>query len=571
MNIRSLTLQWNKRHWALLASLLLVFCLVVPQWASAHAYIVKASPEENELLATAPQRLTLEFNESLQTAFYNIRITGPDGNQADDGNMLIDPERPHILETGLKSGLADGTYAVSWKAVSADGHPISGTYVFHIGEPSGAPAGFKDLASGSGATGGPLKWILSFTDWIQYLGLSILLGTLAFLLLGIAPASLVREPLDAPGSHKLLWISYAATSLAALVSLPLNTLYESGVTLNEFSWALIGSALKLTSFGQIWILQMLIAMLIAVTLLSGYDLDRSLRVRTWSSYGSMVLILGWMLTHAMTGHPAAAEQQVLAITMDFVHLAAAAFWIGALTAMAVCLPSLTDRLPVKLRGELYWATLRRFTVWGIGAVAVLFATGIYSSLVILPAPLLNSLFSTTYGWVLIGKILLLMLMIGFAWYHAKRAKQATGNRLSSSLKAELVTGAVILALAAILTHLSPGQPAPTGPYQGTQTIDDGTEVTLQVSPNATGENQFEVSIKRADGTVINDLEQVTLSLTHLDMDMGIYEITIPKNETGIYQADDYISMPGKWNIQVHALTRSLDALDAEFEIEVASP
>jgi len=64
---------------------------------------------------------------------------------------------------------------------------------------------------------------------------------------------------------------------------------------------------------------------------------------------------------------------------------------------------------------------------------------------------------------------------------------------------------------------------------------------------------------------------VTLSLIHLDMDMGIYEITIPKNDTGIYKAEDYISMPGKWNIKVHALTRSLDALDAEFKIEAVKP
>lgn len=150
MNVRILTPRWNKRHWALLTGLPLVLCLVMPQWASAHAYIVKASPDENELLATAPRWLTLEFNESPQTAFYDIKITGPDGNQAGDGNVQIDPERPHILEASLKTGLGDGTYAVNWKAVSADGHPISGAYVFHIGEPSGAPAGLKDLASGSG-------------------------------------------------------------------------------------------------------------------------------------------------------------------------------------------------------------------------------------------------------------------------------------------------------------------------------------------------------------------------------------------------------------------------------------
>lgn len=565
------TLNWGKRHWALVTCLLLVCCLVMPQWASAHAYIVKASPGENEILVAAPERLTLEFNESLQTAFYDIKITGPDGTQADDGKVQIDVDRPHILETGLRAGLGNGTYAVNWKAVSADGHPIQGAYVFHIGEPSGSPAGLSDLTSGSGSTGGPLKWIVSLTDWIQYLGLSVILGTLAFLLLRIAPTSMTREPMDVPGSYRLLWISYAAASFAALVSLPLNTLYESGVALSELSWALIGSALKLTSFGQIWMLQILLVMLLAVTILSGYDRDRSIRARIWSSYGSLVLVLGWLFTHAMTGHPAAADQRALAIAMDFIHLIGAAFWIGALTAMAICLPPLADKLPSKVRGEVYWVAIRRFTAWGIGAVAALVATGIYSSLIILPAPLLTSLFTTAYGLVLIGKIVLLIVMVLFAWRHAILARAATGSRLSGSLKAELATGAVILALAAVLTHLSPGQPAAVGPYQETKTTEDGSAITLQVSPNVTGENQFEVDVKRADGSIVNDLEQITLSLTHLDMDMGIYEITIPKNDTGVYKAEDYISMPGRWNIKVHLLTKTLDALDAEFEIDTAKP
>ncbi|MDT9722546.1 copper resistance protein CopC [Paenibacillus sp. ClWae2A] len=565
------TLKWGKRHWALVTSLLLVCCLVMPQWASAHAYIVKASPGENEILVAAPERLTMEFNESLQTAFYDIKVTGPDGTQADDGNVQIDVDRPHILETGLQAGLGNGTYAVNWKAVSADGHPIQGAYVFHIGEPSGSPAGLSDLTSGSGSTGGPLKWIVSLTDWIQYLGLSVILGTLAFLLLRIAPTSMTREPMDVPGSYRLLWISYAAASFAALVSLPLNTLYESGVALGELSWGLIGSALKLTSFGQIWMLQILIVMLLAVTILSGYDRDRSIRARIWSSYGSLVLVLGWLFTHAMTGHPAAADQRALAIAMDFVHLIGAAFWIGALTAMAICLPPLADKLPSKVRGEVYWVAIRRFTAWGIGAVAALVATGIYSSLIILPAPVLTSLFTTAYGLVLIGKIVLLIVMVLFAWRHARLARAATGSRLSGSLKAELATGAVILALAAVLTHLSPGQPAAVGPYQETKTTDDGSAITLQVSPNVTGENQFEVDVKRADGSIVNDLEQITLSLTHLDMDMGIYEITIPKNDTGVYKAEDYISMPGRWNIKVHLLTKTLDSLDTEFEIDTAKP
>ncbi len=173
--------------------------------------------------------------------------------------------------------------------------------------------------------------------------------------------------------------------------------------------------------------------------------------------------------------------------------------------------------------------------------------------------------------MLLAKIVLLLVMIAFAWRHARTARQGKGNRLAGSLKAELAIGAVVLALAAVLTHLSPGQPEAAGPFKEVQMTEDGSAITLQVSPNVTGENQFEVGVKAPDGSVVNDLEQITLTLTHLDMDMGIYEITIPKNDTGVYQAEEYISMPGRWSITVHLLTRSLDSLDTEFEIDTANP
>lgn len=40
----------------------------------------------------------------------------------------------------LPDKLAQGTYMVSWRVVSADGHPISGAFTFSIGKPSATSA-----------------------------------------------------------------------------------------------------------------------------------------------------------------------------------------------------------------------------------------------------------------------------------------------------------------------------------------------------------------------------------------------------------------------------------------------
>ncbi len=47
----------------------------------------------------------------------------------------------------LRDGLADGTYTVAWRVVSADSHPISGAFTFSIGKPSTTTAA---VAAGAG-------------------------------------------------------------------------------------------------------------------------------------------------------------------------------------------------------------------------------------------------------------------------------------------------------------------------------------------------------------------------------------------------------------------------------------
>ena len=79
----------------------------------------------------------LRFDEPVETAFGAIRVYDARAHRVDSGEV----ERPSEKEAriALDRRLAQGTYTVTWRAVSADGHPVSGAFVFHVGAPGANP------------------------------------------------------------------------------------------------------------------------------------------------------------------------------------------------------------------------------------------------------------------------------------------------------------------------------------------------------------------------------------------------------------------------------------------------
>lgn len=117
--------------------------LAVPSAASAHDQVIATDPAEGEVLAEAPQQLTMRFTAELMTMGVIVFVV--DGNERDwaagepivEGAELVQP---------LESGMPDGSYQVRWQVVSADGHPISGFFDFAVGASSGVitPPGAAD-------------------------------------------------------------------------------------------------------------------------------------------------------------------------------------------------------------------------------------------------------------------------------------------------------------------------------------------------------------------------------------------------------------------------------------------
>ncbi len=98
--------------------------------ASAHDELVSTSPQDGSKV-TAPGQVVLRFTDDLLAIGNRVRIEGP-GPAA---NLSAQANGP-TLTASLDPFLPAGAYRVTWRAVSADGHPLSGAFGFTLTQPT---------------------------------------------------------------------------------------------------------------------------------------------------------------------------------------------------------------------------------------------------------------------------------------------------------------------------------------------------------------------------------------------------------------------------------------------------
>ena len=112
---------------------LFVSMLVMAGPASAHARLEKTSPKDGSTLTAAPPEVMLRFNEPVKEGLNQVSVTSG-STDATDGELEIDGD---AVYQKLKSSIPAGTYTVTYKVVSGDGHPVSGSMSFTYAPPKG--------------------------------------------------------------------------------------------------------------------------------------------------------------------------------------------------------------------------------------------------------------------------------------------------------------------------------------------------------------------------------------------------------------------------------------------------
>lgn len=111
------------------AALLLGGAAVVPSApAQAHDALVSSNPEDGATLKKEPTQVSLTFNEDVgRPAFVVVRA--PDGSRLDAGD-------PQVVDATVTQQVdhfgSAGGYTVSYRVVSADGHPVEATFRYAV-------------------------------------------------------------------------------------------------------------------------------------------------------------------------------------------------------------------------------------------------------------------------------------------------------------------------------------------------------------------------------------------------------------------------------------------------------
>jgi copper transport protein len=478
------------------ASTLLTLTLY-PAASSAHSHLVRSQPAADATLKQAPRTIELWFSEELAPGFNAITVTDGQGKRVDHGDVTLS-EGDKKLQIALQD-LGSGTYTVDWKNLSADQHTMKGKFTFMVALPAAPTTPPSQAAQQSAPPVSPTQstravsseesgtpWTLSFMRWLEYLGMMSLVGGFALVLFVLNPALRGARHLEGADREtalrrgrsrflKISWLSLAVLALATLAMLALQAATVLDVSVSEaLAPARLSQVLTKTSFGPPWILQAAAVVVLAlIVFLYGRREGKSAESSTLLCAG---LIVGCVLLLApsLMGHAKAAQSEWrFSILSDWLHLVAAAVWVGGLFHLVLVMPQTLFELGGRRRLHVLHRLVPLFTRLAVASTVLIAITGVYNSWVHVDG--FAMLWHTSYGKAVLLKVLLFVPMIvlgGLNTFviHPRASRlideeheaetpehSETNSRFYRSVAAEGVLGVLVLLVAAVLVFLPPAR------------------------------------------------------------------------------------------------------------------
>lgn len=121
---------------ALNLKLALLFLSLTALPAQAHADFVSSNPSDGSVVQSFPSEISLTFNEELLTlddeSVNTISLFGPDEIEISLSPAEVTGANLVTTVAGDAAALPAGKYRVSYRVVSADGHPVKGEISFEV-------------------------------------------------------------------------------------------------------------------------------------------------------------------------------------------------------------------------------------------------------------------------------------------------------------------------------------------------------------------------------------------------------------------------------------------------------
>ncbi len=527
----------TRRRGRWLAWITAIAVLLWPALAAAHASLVASDPASEAVLATPPTNFTLTFNEPV-TALLLQLIDARGRSQA---ISAIDQDGAS-LRFAPPAGLGEGAHVLSWRVVSADGHPIGGALTFWIGTPGQRlpPIVVPDNPARRTAIWAT-RILASFTLLTAVGGAAFLAWIAAA---PVAGAAMLTAGLALFGLATVV-LSAGLQGLDAL-DLPLARLGDAAV------WRAGASG----SFGD-------------AAALSGMAFVLTLLALRWRGWNARLLSLGAVVSlgtaFAVSGHAATAEPRALSGAAVWLHGVSLALWIGALLPLAIAVGR-RDAAP---------ATLRRFSKTIPLAIVALLISGI--ALAAIELGRIDALWQSEYGRVLIAKLALVCVLLALALWNRLRltplllAGEAPAvRRMRASIVAELVLVIAILGVAGLWRFTPPPRSAAPQSAAASEMVHLHTEramATVTLAPARAGPVEIEVLLQTAEEA---PLAAQALTVTLANPDAGIEPLSAEARKTadGPWRARLTAPVPGKWTLTLGILISDFEKVNLETPIVI---
>jgi copper transport protein len=536
----------------------LTTALVTAPAAAAHATLVSSTPANDAVVVRPPSSVVLRFSEPVESAFGAVRVYDSDVRRVDAGRVIQPDE--NTVEAAIDRRLGRGTYTVTWRVVSADSHPVSGAFVFHVGAPGANPAGVASQVANGGA---PRSVRVLFTI-VRFFDFALLL-----LVAGGAVALLYPLRSAAPALRRRLLVALSAwaglLALTALAGIVLQGATARGLGISEAArWDNVTEVLD-TRFGKVWLVQALVAAAVALLALAATDEPSGLT--------ATVLVapaLALAATPALSGH--ASVNGDLALVADIAHVAAAAVWTGGLAFLLIALiGAAQDRWPLAARA------VPRFSLLAVVSVAVLLVAGIVNGYE--EVGTWHGLWDTTYGLLLLAKIALVLPLLALGFYNNRYAVPRLRNGIASAVEhrrflrmvgVELAIILGVVGVTAVLVTEPPAKAAvatPQGPATSTVALGplDGEVV---VDPARPGTNLIHVYLTDSSGRPAS-VAELKLSASLPDASVGPLRFQaqpIARGEYAVHGAQ--LGLAGDWELRIEARRGEFEALTGTVSLPI---
>jgi copper transport protein len=560
--------------------------LAIPAAASAHATLEGSAPQRGETVGTQPNAVVLRFSEPVEGNFGAVRVYDAEGGQVDEGDAFHAGGESSELGVRLSPDLPDGSYTATYRVVSADGHIVSGGYVFSIGKAGRAPEEtVAELVADRGADA-VAEIGLGVARGVQYAALAFALGALAFMLLVWRPAR--RAVASGAGRWKTasrafdrrlraaLLVAAVAGAASAVAGIVFHAAEAAGISAGSALDSTILREELGTRFGTVWALTAL------AWVLFGFGVWMRRRAPRPSYALALLVPLGFIaMEPALSGHPGTQSPVALLLPANVLHVLAVSVWLGGLAALLLVLPAATRELEAPERSRALAANLARFSSVALLCVAVVLLTGLGQAYAYVRE--LDNLLDTAYGRAVLIKFALLAgLLVPLGAHNRYRSvprleRIAAGGEppgragllLRRVLRGEVALIVVVLGVTAALAAYAPATAVRSGPFSGSAPLGPA-ELEVTVDPARVGSNQVHLYLFDAEsGAQFSPIEELEATVTLPEKSIGPLPLEARRAGPGHYTVQGaMLSVAGDWRLEVAVRVSAFDQYTTALQVPI---